>query len=49
MLSYAVLHVFVLYPIKATVVQIKKLNGHQCVESVSLLGALISLLKQHIS
>ena len=27
----------------------KKLNGHQACESTSLLGALISLSKQHIS
>ena len=31
------------------VVQVKKLNAHQAFEFMSNLGALISLLKQHIS
>ena len=37
-------------PILVVVVQVKKLNGgRQAFESMSLLGALISLLKQHVS
>ena len=48
-LSYAILRVFVWYSHYGDSSSSKKLNGHQAFESMSLLGALSSFLKQHIS
>ena len=47
LLSSAILYVFVLYSHYGDGVSTKKLNGHQAFESMSVLGALIFLLKQH--
>ena len=47
--SYVVLDVFVLYSHYGDSISSKKLNGHQAFETMGLLGALISPLKQHIS
>ena len=42
---YAILHDFVLYSQYGDSSKSENLNGHQAFESMSLLGALISLLK----
>ena len=46
---YVILRVFVLYSHYGDSISSRKLNGQQAFESMSLLGALILLLKQHIS
>ena len=48
-LIYANLHVFVLYSHYGDSSSSKKLNGHQAFEFMSLLGAVFSLFKQHVS
>ena len=44
-LFYAILHVFIFYSYYGVSISSKKLNGHHACESMSLLGAPISLLK----
>ena len=46
---YAILHVSVLYSHYGYSISNEKLNGHQAVESLGLLGALTFLFKQRIS
>ena len=48
-LIYAILRVFVLHSHYDDSISSKKLNVHHAFESMSRLGALIFLLKQHIS
>ena len=48
LLFYAILRVFVLYSHYGDSMSSKKLNGHQAFGCMSLLGALIFLLKKHI-
>ena len=45
----AMIRVFVLYSHYSDSISSEKLNGHQAFESMSVLGTLIFLLKQHIS